>query len=128
MAWLTHVILITDVVKQINLFKQHLNAGASKEFWMFLDDYMKLRKPFLLPGARPRVAAAPASGSTSHHSAARSASHGTSAHSGAHRSSGSSGAARPAVPSASSGSAAAATSVPPPPPPQFRAPAAPAVN
>ena len=105
---------------------------------MYLDDYVKLRKPHLLPGARPR-AAAPASGNT-HSSAHGSATHAHSggAHSsvhssGAHRSSGGS-TARSTVPvPATSGANAAAVvpsaaPVPPPPPPQFRVPAPPAHN
>jgi len=66
------------VVLQINLFKQHLNAGAAREFWMYLDDYVKLRRPNLLPSNRPRPAQ-PAPGHH-HHSQGQGHSHGQSQH------------------------------------------------
>lgn len=34
---------------QVNRYKQHLNAGAGREFWMYLDDFVRLKKPHLSP-------------------------------------------------------------------------------
>ncbi len=34
-------------VLKVNEFKQHLNAGAAKEFWVYLDDFVRLKKPHL---------------------------------------------------------------------------------
>jgi hypothetical protein len=53
--------ILFSVFVQINLFKQHLNAGAAREFWMYLDDYVKLRRPNLLPSRT-----APSGGSSQH--------------------------------------------------------------
>ena len=32
-------------VLKVNLFKQHLNASLAREFWLYLDDFVRLHKP-----------------------------------------------------------------------------------
>jgi hypothetical protein len=67
-------------VLKINQFKRHLDAGAVNEFWAYLDEFMRLRKPALYNGLLAG-GDRPASSSSSSASASASASAG---HSSSH--------------------------------------------
>jgi hypothetical protein len=32
-------------VLKVNEFKQHANASACRDFWLFVDEFVKLRRP-----------------------------------------------------------------------------------
>eukprot|EP01036_Dinobryon_divergens_P022673 gene22673-30954_t len=40
-------------VLKVNKFKQHQNAGASREFWTYLDDFVRVNKPALIGTTAP---------------------------------------------------------------------------
>eukprot|EP00601_Ochromonadales_sp_CCMP2298_P007195 CAMPEP_0173195522 /NCGR_PEP_ID=MMETSP1141-20130122/15105_1 /TAXON_ID=483371 /ORGANISM="non described non described, Strain CCMP2298" /LENGTH=475 /DNA_ID=CAMNT_0014120067 /DNA_START=89 /DNA_END=1516 /DNA_ORIENTATION=+ len=49
-SWACRVLKVADSGD-----KQHENASASKDFWIYLDDFVRMRKPHLLPGAQRRA-------------------------------------------------------------------------
>jgi hypothetical protein len=40
-------------VWQVNKYKQHQNAGASREFWTYLDDFVRVNKSDLIGATAP---------------------------------------------------------------------------